>query len=487
MLFNSIQYMIFLPIVFFIYYILPHKFRNIFLLIASLYFYGSWMPKYLILICGTIFITYLTSILIDKYEKHKKFFLFLGIIINILILIVFKYKNFFIDNINSLFAILNLDFSISNKFNFMLPVGISFYTFQSIGYCIDVYRKDVKCEKNFINYAVFVTFFPQLVAGPIERSKNLLRQFNEKHDFKYEKGVEGLRYILAGMYRKVVIADLCAVIVNGVYNNIYNYRGILLLFATFLFAIQIYCDFSGYSMIAIGSGKLLGFDLMENFKSPYLSSSVKEFWNRWHISLSTWFRDYIYYPLGGSKKGTKRKMINLAIVFLISGLWHGAAWTFVIWGMLHAFFRIMEEIKFRKIKREDNIFTNLVKILFTFIVVNISWVFFRANKIEDAIYVFKNAFNGFGLRNIPHIIYNSLLDKKIFASFIIIIIMISIFYLIYEDYKMKKYSFNICDFYQSLGKKRYLIYLFQTIMIIIVFVILQASYGQTGQFIYFQF
>ena len=362
MSFNSLQYLIFLPIVFLVYYALSYiynyvknkkkakifNFCNLFLLIASLYFYGSWMPKYLILILGTIFITYFTSILIDKYPKKKKLFLLFGIIINILILFVFKYYNFFISNINDLLGLLKINYTIKDTFNFMLPVGISFYTFQSIGYCIDVYRKDTKCEKNFIVYASFVTFFPQLVAGPIERSNNLIKQFHEVHKFSYSKGVEGLRYILSGMFRKVVIADMCAVIVNGVYNNLSDYSGLILIVATFLFAIQIYCDFSGYSMIAIGSGKLLGFDLMENFKSPYLSTSIREFWSRWHISLSTWFKDYIYIPLGGSRKGFKRKLINIFIIFMISGLWHGAAWTFVIWGVIHATYRVIEEIYKRR-------------------------------------------------------------------------------------------------------------------------------------------
>lgn len=534
MTFNSLQYLIFLPIVFLTYYLLSFicrkiskknkvfNFCNLFLLIVSLYFYGSWMPKYLVLILGTIFITYLTSILIDKYPKNKKRFLIFGIIINLVVLFVFKYYNFFLDNLNQLFDTLNINWHFNNRFNFMLPVGISFYTFQSIGYCIDVYRGDTSCEKNFITYASFVTFFPQLVAGPIERSGNLIKQFYYPHQFDYANGVEGLRYILSGMFRKVVIADMCAIIVNAVYNNVHEYNGLILIVATFLFAIQIYCDFSGYSMIAIGSGKLLGFDLMENFKSPYLSTSIKEFWARWHISLSSWFKDYIYIPLGGSRKGFVRKLINLVIIFLISGLWHGAAWTFVIWGLIHAFYRVIEDIygmyykkmnATRKIELEElkkdknvlryieinsskinryNFLSKMINGIVVFVLINISWIFFRANSIYDAFYIIRNLFIGnFNIMNVYEqinlIIQNSLLDKYIFSKFFIIVTFLSIVYLFVEDYIMKKNSCNISDFYNKLSRYRYLIYSIQVIVIIVMWLILVATYGQTGQFIYFQF
>ena len=523
MLFNSIQYLIFLPAVFILYYTLPNKLRNIFLLAASLYFYACWMPKYLILILGTVFITYIASILIDKYEKHKKVFLIFGILINLAILIIFKYNDFFIHNINRVFNILHLNFTLNNKFNFMLPVGISFYTFQSIGYCIDVYRKDTKCEKNLIIYATFVTFFPQLVAGPIERSSNLIKQFHTKHKFEYAKGVEGLRYILSGMFRKVVVADMCAVIVNGVYNNLHGYTGSTLIVATLLFSIQIYCDFSGYSLIAIGSGKLLGFDLMENFKSPYLSTNIKEFWNRWHISLSSWFKDYIYIPLGGSRKGFRKKLINIFIIFFISGLWHGAAWTFVIWGIIHAMYRIIEEIikkcqqknpvnqkekqklledknvqayielnhkELNKAKKYDKII-EFEKILGTFALASFAWIFFRANSFHDALYVIKNALKTISLsivhENNNQIISTIIENNKVFVDFFNKILTLSILYLIYEDYKMKKENCNVSNVYQMLGKKRYIVYIIQAMLIIIMHIILTTNYGQTGQFIYFQF
>lgn len=500
MLFNSISYCFFLPIVFIIYYLLPNKFRNFFLLIASIFFYANWIPKYLILIFGTIFITYLTSILISKYKKYGKLLLAFVIIVNILVLVIFKYNNFFIKNINLIFKFLKINFVISDKFNIMLPVGISFYTFQSIGYCIDVYRGNVKCEKNFIIYASFVMFFPQLVAGPIERSGNLIKQFHKEHKFEYKKGVEGLRYILSGMYRKVVIADICAVIVNSIYSNVHSYTGITLIFGTILFAIQIYCDFSGYSMIAIGSGKLLGFDLMENFKSPYFSKNIKEFWGKWHISLSTWFRDYIYIPLGGSKKGFIRKLVNILIIFLISGLWHGAAWTFIIWGFIHSLYRIIEEIfnicrkKSNKESNESRKFNKIFNIFYvftTFILVCIAWVFFRSDSFSDAIFILKNSLSNFSLKmfyiNYINIIYSALLNKKIFIQFLTIILIISILYLSIEDFCMNKGEYNISTFYEKLGRKKYFIYFFQSIVIILIYMILQTTYGQAGQFIYFQF
>ncbi len=500
MLFNSVSYVIFLPIIVLIYFLIPQKARNLFLLIASYYFYACWMPKYLILIIIPTLLTYFISILMDKLEndKKRKLLLFIGIFINLAILFVFKYFDFFTNNINDLFKLLNININLNIKWSILLPVGISFYIFQSIGYCIDVYRKDVEVEKNIITYALFISFFPQLVAGPIERSKNLLKQFHEKHSFSYENAVCGMRYIIVGMFRKVVIADLTAVFVNAIYNNVSNYTGLTLIFATLLFAIQIYCDFSGYSMIAIGSAKILGFDLMENFKSPYFSQNISEFWNRWHISLSTWFRDYLYIPLGGNRKGFKRKLINIFIIFLASGLWHGAAWTFIIWGLLHAFYRLVEEIYKKYFNNSSNKFKNLkvlLKIACTFFLVCFAWIFFRANGINDAFYVIKSSLmitsEGGSLRsllnNIFLIINTSFFNSHTLRYFIIFIMIFGIIHLILEDYIMYKNNYNISSFYQKLGKFRYIDYYILTVITIFVFVLLNAVYGQTGQFIYFQF
>ncbi len=487
MLFNSIQYLIFLPIVVLLYYIFPKKHKSLLLLICSLFFYACWIPKYLFLILGTIIISYIFSIFIDKAKnlKLKKVCLSLSIIIILGILVIFKYYNFFINNINFLIAKLNINFQFNNAFSIILPIGISFYTFQIIGYLVDIYRKDCKCEYNFINYALFISFFPQLVAGPIERSKNLLSQLSIDHKFNYVNFEIGLRYILSGMFRKIVIADTAAIFVNAIYNNVQSYAGIVLVLAIFLFSIQIYCDFSGYSLIAIGSSKLLGINLIENFKSPYFSTSIKEFWSRWHISLSTWFRDYIYFPLGGSKKGKIKKLFNLFIVLFVSGMWHGASYTFIIWGIIHGFYRIIEDV----LPKFNNYI--IIKRFFTYILVIIAWIFFRANSVSDAIYIFSNMFNNFNIRyllnSVSDIIYTSMFNSYTLKIFIIITLLVSISILSMEDYIMYKYNINISDYYLRINKFRYLLYFVQVVFVIFIFLLLNATYGQTGQFIYFQF
>ena len=487
MLFNSIQYLIFLPIVVLLYYIFPKKHKSLLLLICSLFFYACWIPKYLFLILGTIIISYIFSIFIDKAKnlKLKKVCLSLSIIIILGILVIFKYYNFFINNINFLIAKLNINFQFNNAFSIILPIGISFYTFQIIGYLVDIYRKDCKCEYNFINYALFISFFPQLVAGPIERSKNLLSQLSIDHKFNYVNFEIGLRYILSGMFRKIVIADTAAIFVNAIYNNVQSYTGIVLVLAIILFSIQIYCDFSGYSLIAIGSSKLLGINLIENFKSPYFSTSIKEFWSRWHISLSTWFRDYIYFPLGGSKKGKIKKLFNLFIVFFVSGMWHGASYTFIIWGIIHGVYRIIEDV----LPKFNNYI--IIKRFFTYILVIIAWIFFRANSVSDAIYIFSNMFNNFNIRyllnSVSDIIYTSMFNSYTLKIFIIITLLVSISILSMEDYIMYKYNINISDYYLRINKFRYLLYFVQVVFVIFTFLSLNATYGQTGQFIYFQF
>lgn len=344
MLFNSYNFMIFFPIVTIIYFLIPHKARYIWLLIASYFFYMCWNVKYALILLASTAITYISAIFIDKEDKKqleekqkiksKKYWVILSIVTNLVILFLFKYFNFFLENINKFLLSFNVKLT-EQRLNVILPVGISFYIFQALSYTIDVYRKTVKPEKNFLKYALFVSFFPQLVAGPIERSSNLLRQINEKHYFDFQRVKDGILLMLWGFFQKIIIADRAAIVVDTIFNNYSSYGGIYIIFAVILFAFQIYCDFAGYSGIAIGAAKVMGFELMENFKSPYLSKSISEFWRRWHISLSSWFRDYIYIPLGGNRKGTLRKYINLMIVFLLSGLWHGANWTFVIWGALN--------------------------------------------------------------------------------------------------------------------------------------------------------
>lgn len=405
MLFNSLEYLIFFPLVVIIYFLTPYKYRWIPLLIASYYFYMVWKPIYIVLIVITTFINYLTGLAIGKTEDplKRKRYLALGIISSLSMLFVYKYLNFFTDSATALFDYLNISFYLP-YFRLLLPMGISFYTFQTLSYTIDVYRGTTKVEKHFGIFSLFVIFFPQLVAGPIERSDNLLPQFREKHDFDYKLATDGLKLIAWGLFKKVVIADRIAKLVNLVYNNVHEYTGFPLILATIFFAFQIYCDFSGYSDIAIGSAQIMGYRLMENFRRPYHSRSISEFWKRWHISLSTWFKDYVYIPLGGNRVVKWRWYYNLFITFLISGLWHGASWTFVTWGALHGFYHIFSIItanirkKIVKTIGLDKLPTlhKFIQIGITFILVCFGWIFFRANSLSDAIYVINHMFVGLG-------------------------------------------------------------------------------------------
>lgn len=313
---------------------MPHKYRWAWLLAASYYFYMNWNPAYAILIFGSTIITYLCSLLLEKYQTDrgkKRLFLTISLIINFGILFLFKYFNFVNETMFSVMEYLGVRWAVPNL-DILLPVGISFYTFQAVGYTIDVYRGQLKAERHFGIYALFVSFFPQLVAGPIERASNLLPQFREKHVFNTSMAIDGLKLMLWGYFMKVVVADRLAVYVDAVYNNVDQHNGTSLLLASILFSFQIYGDFGGYSLIAIGAAKIMGFRLMTNFKRPYFATSIKAFWSRWHISLSTWFKDYLYIPLGGNRVSRKRHYYNLFVTFLVSGVWHGANMTFVIWG-----------------------------------------------------------------------------------------------------------------------------------------------------------
>lgn len=511
MAFNSVKYVIFLPIVVLVYFLIPIRknkknsnlYRNIFLIIASYYLYMCWVPQYAVLLFFSTFLTYITSIILDRInnKKSRKICLVISIVLNLGILFVFKYYNFFIDNINSIlinFGI-NWNFPISSL---LLPVGISFYTFQTIGYSIDVYRKDIKAEKNFINYTLFVSFFPKLVQGPIEKARNIIPQFKEIHKFDYSSSIEGLRMILIGMFKKVVIADTVVIYVNAVFNNVEQYTGLTLLFAVFLFSIQIYCDFSGYSDIAIGSAKLLGFRLMENFHAPYFSQSIGEFWNRWHISLNNWFKDYVYIPLGGNRKGFRRKLINLFTIFLLSGIWHGANWTYIIWGVLNGIYRVVQELIRKSCKPLEFNYEVLykvkkaIKIIITFGLICFSWIFFRANTISDAMYIIKNMFTNISItsliQNYCTIINENLVNTSTMRYFYFGIIIISILILFIIDIKSCKESDNkkalATNIFVRINKvARWGIYIIFTVTIIWMFIIQNGIFGQIGQFIYFQF
>ncbi len=403
MLFNSIEFLLFFPLVCICYFLIPHAVRYIFLLVCSYYFYMCWNPKYALLMLTSTIITYLSGLLLEMAEKDpdekrrtgkKNLFTALSFTSNLLILFFFKYFNFAANTLVRVFSLAGIHLSVPT-FDILLPVGISFYTFQALSYTMDVYRREIKAEKNFLRYALFVSFFPQLVAGPIERSKNLLSQLSERHTFDYVRVRMGLTRMLYGMFQKIVLAEYLAIIVNNVYNDYSSYNGFQLMAASICFAFQIYCDFGSYSNIAIGAAQVMGFTLMENFDTPYFSTSVSEFWRRWHISLSTWFRDYLYFPLGGSRKGTLRKHINRMIVFLVSGLWHGASGHFVLWGFLNGLYQVIEDIckplKKKFFHGKENMLTKLLHMILTFILIDISWVFFRATT-SDGIHILKKIF-----------------------------------------------------------------------------------------------
>ncbi len=393
--FNSLEYLLFLPITVILYFILPQKIKNPMLLIASYFFYMCWNPVYALLMLFSTVVTFVCSICVHKKLLGKrKTWLVASLVINLAILFFFKYYNFTANSLTGLFSAVGIGANVPTL-NILLPVGISFYTFQALGYTIDVYRQNIPCEKNFINYALFVSFFPQLVAGPIERTGNIVPQLKKAHKFEITNIRDGSLLILWGMMKKVVIADNLAVIVNTAYNDPTNHSGVQLAFATFCFAFQIYCDFSAYTDIARGSAKWLGIELCGNFKCPYAADSIKDFWRRWHISLSSWFKDYLYFPLGGSRKGKWRTILNLLIVFLVSGIWHGAAFTYIIWGLLHGLYQAVGILTMplrKKIfgeAKEDNIELKFFKVIITFCLVCFAWILFRANSLSDALYIIK--------------------------------------------------------------------------------------------------
>ena len=396
MVFNSLQFLIFLPVVLLVNYILPKKVRYLWLLISSYYFYMCWSAKYALLIAFSTIVTYFCGILTEKFRKKgAKVVVAASLVINLGILFFFKYFNFTFSILGTLLSRLHIAFN-APVIDVLLPVGISFYTFQALGYTIDVYRGQIKAERNIFRYALFVSFFPQLVAGPIERSKNLMSQLEEAKDFSFDNAREGILLMLWGFFLKIVIADRIAIFVDCVYDAPDTYTGLYLILASILFAFQIYCDFAGYSTIAMGSAKMLGINLMENFSAPYLSSSVASFWRKWHISLTTWFKDYLYIPLGGNRKGKIRKYFNKIFVFLVSGLWHGAGISYVIWGGLNGLYQVIAEIltplRHRLHLDSKCALSSLFRGIFTFILVDFAWIFFRAKSFTEACIVLKNIF-----------------------------------------------------------------------------------------------
>lgn len=441
MLFNSINFMIFFPIVTFLYFVIPDRWKKYWLLLSSYYFYMCWNAKYIVLIIFSTVITYVSGLLLERIEgkqyessverRYKNYVVAGSAVLNLGVLFWFKYLNFALDLLGKVLARVHIEWNMP-VYDIILPVGISFYTFQALSYTMDVYRDEIKAEHNFCSYALFVSFFPQLVAGPIERSKNLLKQMSVPHKFNYERAREGFLMMLWGFFLKIVLADRIALFVDTVYADQAAFPGLFLVVATVLFAIQIYCDFYGYTSIAIGTAKILGFTLMENFDAPYLSTSVSGFWRRWHISLTSWFKDYLYIPLGGNRKGKCRKYLNKMIVFLVSGLWHGADLSYVVWGGLNGLYQILEEIfsplcsrlvKFFRLHRES-LGHKAMKMILTFCLVDFTWIFFRAENIGHAFQVIRSMIT---VRN-PWILIDGSLYKcgLDFRNFVLMLICIGV-------------------------------------------------------------
>ncbi|HCT65693.1 MAG TPA: membrane-bound O-acyltransferase family protein [Lachnospiraceae bacterium] len=491
MLFNSFNFLEFFIVVSLLYFVLPHKLRWVLLLISSYIFYMAWRPELIVLIVFSTFINYIISLFIYESDdqRKRKNLLILSLLINFGLLFVFKYMVFINNSLISGFEILGLTYPIK-KFDILLPMGISFYTFQAAAYTIDVYRGEIKPVKNYGKFSLFITFFPQLVAGPIERSKNLLPQFYKKQNFDIDRVIMGLKIMAWGFFKKIVIADRLAVAVNTVYNSCEYYSGLTFVVITVFFSFQIYCDFSGYSDIAVGCAKVLGFDLMCNFDRPFLSKNVREFWSRWHISLSSWFMDYVYIPLGGNRKGKLIQYRNLIITFLISGLWHGANWTFVLWGLLHGMFIVIGNITDGVTKKIKEVLgynrkilctwiINLISILCTFGLATFAFILFRANSIGDAAFVIKHLLWGFRSWTTPQYLYETVTNIGL-NVYELKMVLIALGVLIVSEVTGGR------DIHQTLMKHNAVARIF-FYALIVVLILCTGVFYNAGSFIYFQF
>ncbi|HLV40999.1 MAG TPA: MBOAT family protein [Brumimicrobium sp.] len=477
MLFNSFEFVLFLPLVYVLYWLLRtsnYSKQNLLLLLASYFFYAGWDWRFLFLLLFSTILDYVVGIEIEKSKTKKSLWLWFSIIINVGFLGFFKYYNFFVDSFTAMLNNFNIHVNTSSL-NIILPIGISFYTFHGLSYVIDIYQGKIKAERNFIDYSLFVSFFPLLVAGPIERATHLLPQLKKKRVFNYNQSVDGLRQILWGLAKKVIIADGAAVFVNQIFDNYPDYNGSTLLLGVVLFAFQIYGDFSGYSDIAIGTAKLFGINLLKNFNYPYFSRDIAEFWRRWHISLTTWFRDYIYIPLGGSRGGLFQKIKNTFIIFLISGFWHGANWTFIFWGLLNALLFIPLLLRNKNRNHLGNVaqgrvFPNwreMVQMISTFLLTTLAWTFFRSPSIGDAFAYLTGIFN-----------------RSIFEEIMVegtLVIQLLILLLILIEWKGRNDNYGI----EKLGLtwNKYLRYGLYYLLIVALF----WFAGKEQEFIYFQF
>lgn len=484
MLFNSLHFLVFFIIVTSFYFVLPNRYRWFLLLMSSCYFYMSFFPPYILILGFTIVVDYFAGIYIENARgRRRKLFLIFSLIANIGVLAVFKYYNFLNDN----FTYFLERFGWSNPvpyLSILLPIGLSFHTFQAMSYTIEVYRGHQKAERHFGIYSLYVMFYPQLVAGPIERPQNLLHQFRKKFEFDYDRVTSGLRLMAWGLFKKVVIADRLAIAVDAVYNKPQEYNSLSLIIATIFFSFQIFCDFSGYSDMAIGAARVMGFKLMTNFDKPYHSKSVNEFWKRWHILLSTWFRDYLYISIGGNRVTIPRWYLNLFIVFLVSGLWHGANWTFVIWGALHGFYMVFALVtknirgKINKALRFDRV--PIISVFTTFVLVTFAWIFFRANGVNTAFYIVRNIFSG-----LPELFTDIIQGRAVFeyiglgVTEIIFSVVLIVFL---ETVHYFQNKVNLSDLFMN--RPSYVRWTAYGLLILVIFFFGEFN---SRQFIYFQF
>lgn len=488
MLFNSLHFLVFFIVVTTAYFAIPHKYRWFLLLASSCYFYMVFIPIYILILGFTIVVDYFAGIFLETTQgKKKKWFLIASLVANIGVLAIFKYYNFLNDNLTILLHSLDYQNPIP-YLSILLPIGLSFHTFQAMSYTIEVYRGIQKAERHFGIYSLYVMFYPQLVAGPIERPQNLLHQFYEKHSFDYNRVTDGIKLMGWGLFKKVVIADRLAKVVDNVYNNPYEHTGLSFIIATIFFSFQIFCDFSGYSDMAIGAAQVMGFKLMKNFDRPYHSKSIHEFWGRWHISLSSWFRDYLYISLGGNRVSIPRWYFNLFIVFLISGLWHGANWTFIIWGALHGFYLVFALLT-KSLRNTITTFiglnnfpglNNFFRISITFVLVTFAWIFFRANSISEAFYIINHLFSGLylNLSNLYHHLDIKLelgLQKSELLIGVTAVLLMEIIHIMQNKYNMR-------DWIRSKPS-----YIRWSIYYAAVLMILFLGVYENRQFIYFQF
>lgn len=469
MLFNSLEFLLFFIIVTALFFILPHKYRWLHLLLASCYFYMCFVPVYILILAGTIVIDYFAGIWIERsLGRRKKMFLIISLVSNIGILAVFKYYNFFIDNINYLQDSFKLPY-----LSILLPIGLSFHTFQAMSYTIEVYKGNQKAEMHFGIYALYVMFYPQLVAGPIERPQHIIHQLYEKHRFNADDFFVGFKMILWGMFKKVVIADRLAIFVNQVYDNPQSYSASMFFIAAVFFAVQIYCDFSGYSGIAIGAARTMGFTLMTNFKTPFNTVTVSEFWTRWHISLSSWFKDYLYFPIAVAKRDWGRGAVVFAtiITFLISGLWHGAGWNFIFWGFLTGLFIVMETVfNIKAVKIRKSFFKKITGIVYVFAVFAFTEIFFRAKNISEGFYIIKKLFTGK---------WDAFMATQVFSKFSLILSVCLIIFLFVAE---TRFADKLIESKLHEKKKANIVF-----GIAILTMILLLGIFQKLSFIYFQF